>query len=130
MRISDCSSDVCSSDLLSVARAEPALLPILNLYAGSDVGTVTPYVRYSQALGRIDTLGVADILAAPLRPVVGSTIHFGPPGQKTMVVVKVRNASATQGSWIFTTGRGSLSSFPLSAQPHRGPAPPAAAPRP
>src|SRR3546814_19204654 len=65
---------------LSVARAEPARLPILNLYAGSDVGTVTPYVRYSQALGRIDTLGVADILAAPLRPVVGSTIHFGPPG--------------------------------------------------
>src|SRR3546814_2074606 len=111
MRISDCSSDVCSSDLLSVARAEPALLPILNLYAGSDVGTVTPYVRYSPVLVRIDTLGVADILAAPLRPVVGSTIHFGPPLQKTMLVVKARNESATQGSWTFNNGRGSLTSF-------------------
>src|SRR3546814_11152564 len=30
-----------------------------------------------------------------------------------MVVVKVRNASATQVSWIFTTGRGSLSWFRL-----------------
>src|SRR3546814_8602099 len=30
-----------------------------------------------------------------------------------MVVVKVRNASATQGSWIFTTRRGSLSWFRL-----------------
>src|SRR3546814_20694138 len=107
---------------LSFSRAEPAGLPILNLYAGSDVGTVTPYVRYSQALGRIDTLGVADILAAPLRPVVGSTIHFGPPGQKTMVVVKVRNASATKGSWIFTTGRGSLSSFHHYEAPNWGPA--------
>src|SRR3546814_12105406 len=96
---------------LSVARAEPARLPILNLYAGSDVGTVTPYVRYSQALGRIDTLGVADILAAPLRPVVGPTITFGPPGQKTTVVVKVSNESGTKRSWIFTTGRRSLSPF-------------------
>src|SRR3546814_6355289 len=94
---------------LPAVRAEPARLPILHLHAGSDAGTVTPYVRYSQTPGRIDTLGVADILAAPLRPVAGPTIHFGPPGQKTMVVVKVRNASATQGSWIFTTGRGSLS---------------------
>src|SRR3546814_18308519 len=73
---------------LSVARAEPARLPILNLYAGSDVGTVTPYVRYSQALGRIDPLRVADILAAPLRPGVGSTIPFEHPGKKTMVAVK------------------------------------------
>src|SRR3546814_10710358 len=98
---------------LPAVRAEPARLPILHLHAGSDAGTVTPYVRYSQTPGRIDTLGVADILAAPLRPVAGPTIHFGPPGQKTMVVVKVRNASATQGSWIFTTGRGSLSWFRL-----------------
>src|SRR3546814_18430647 len=37
-----------------------------------------------------------------------------------MVVVKVRNASATQGSWIFTTGRGSLSSFHLYEASNRG----------
>src|SRR3546814_18099401 len=37
---------------LPAVRAEPARLPILHLLAGSDAGTVTPYVRYSQPPGR------------------------------------------------------------------------------
>src|SRR5690606_8083393 len=99
--------------MLPSARAESMQLPTLNLYAGSDAATIVPYVRYAQAPGRTGTPDLADILTTSLHPVTGPTIHFGPPGQRTMVVVKVRNAGATQGSWIFTTGRGSLSWFRL-----------------
>ncbi|WP_162248135.1 sensor histidine kinase [Sphingopyxis sp. Root214] len=52
-------------------------------------------------------------MAGPLQHIAGSTIHFGPPGTRTIVMLKVRNASHEQGSWILTTGRGSLKHFRL-----------------
>lgn len=102
--------------LLLAAFAPPAAaadIPVVELKSGQDAPALAPYVRY-----RIDgadplTTAPADLLAGPLQRVTGSTIHFGPPGRKTTVLVRVRNGGDNQGSWIFTTGRGSLAYFRL-----------------
>ena len=96
-----------------VARAETPEVPVLDLRVGQDAPTVTRYIRYARNLGDPEAIGLDAILSAPLVPIAGQAIHFGPPGTKTTVVVKVRNVSVRQGSWIFTTGRGSLSYFRL-----------------
>lgn len=103
--------------LLLAGFASPAAaaadIPVVELRAGQDAPALTPYVRY--VIDGADPLKTApaELLAGPLQRVTGSTIHFGPPGRKTIVAVRVRNGGDSQGSWIFTTGRGSLAYFRL-----------------
>lgn len=99
--------------MLSPARAVPAALPALELHAGADPGSVAPYIRYTKDVADFEALRPADVLAKPLARVESSSIHFGPPGVRTALFLKVRNAGSTQGSWILTTGRGSLKFFRL-----------------
>ncbi len=70
-------------------------------------------MRFAKRPGATRTPQLDAILAGPLQHIEGSTIHFGPPGTRTIVLLKVRNASDEQGSWILTTGRGSLKHFRL-----------------
>lgn len=88
-------------------------MPTVELTAGEDGPALARYVHYSLDGDKLTGATAPALLAAPLERVSGSTIHFGPPGRQTLVAVKVRNMSAKQGSWIFTTGRGSLSYFRL-----------------
>jgi len=84
----------------------------LKLNAGADAPPLAPMVRFGTGLTDIEKLDAARLLAAASRQRVnGPDIHFGPPGKKTTALVRVRNAGTTQGSWIFTTGRGSLKYF-------------------
>lgn len=104
--------------LLILLNAQPALaqlekLPRLDLQAGEDAPGLTPFVRFAERPGATRTPHLSAILAGPLQRIEGSTIHFGPPGTRTVVLLKVRNASDQQGSWILTTGRGSLRHFRL-----------------
>lgn len=93
------------------AAQEP--LPAVALEAGENAPPLAPYVRYSNDLGPVEALSPAQILAAPLQPIAGRAAHFGLPGGRTAVALKVRNVGEEAGSWIFTTGRGSLSYFRL-----------------
>lgn len=88
--------------------ARAADIPTLQLRTGEDPGTVARYIRYIKQPGAADMPDLGSILEAPLQRIEGPTIHFGPPGQRTVVLLKLRNVSASQGSWILTTGRGSL----------------------
>src|SRR3546814_15084690 len=88
------------------ARLAAAELPVLDLYAGEDappLGRFVRFTRQAESAGRPDP---GPLLAGPLQRIEGPTIHFGPPGAQTAVLLKIRNASAEQGSWILTTGRG------------------------
>ena len=95
------------------ARAEPEKLPLLDLRAGEDAPALASFVRFAQRPGATRTPQLDAILAGPLQHIEGSTIHFGPPGTRTVVLLNVRNSSDEQGSWILTTGRGSLKHFRL-----------------
>lgn len=107
--------------LLSVlvpGSAGAAQIPVLHLRAGEEGAAVAPYLRYIRqaATRQADTAtepSLEPILRGPLERIEGSTIHFGPPGEKTLVLLKLANTSAIQGSWILTTGRGSLKHFRL-----------------
>ena len=93
--------------------AVAAEIPVLDLRAGEDAAAVAPFVRFTKQSSGTETPALEPILRAPLERIQGSTIHFGPPGTKTVVLLKLRNSSAAQGSWILTTGRGSLKHFRL-----------------
>ena len=95
------------------AEARTEELPRLELRAGEDAPELTSFVRFAKRPGVVRTPQLNAILAGPLQHIEGSTIHFGPPGTRTVVLLKVRNASGEQGSWILTTGRGSLKHFRL-----------------
>lgn len=102
--------------LLLAGFAPPATaadIPVVELKSGQDAPALAPYVRYIIDGADPLTTAPAELLAGPLQRVTGSTIHFGPPGRKTVVAVRVRNGGDSQGSWIFTTGRGSLAYFRL-----------------
>lgn len=99
--------------LLAPAAASAQPIPTIELRTGADGPAVAPYVRYAKDPGEPDERGLAAILNAPLAALDGQSVHFGPPGTRTIVAVKVRNAGDAQGSWIFTTGRGSLTYFRL-----------------
>lgn len=87
--------------------------PAIHLVPGKDGPSIAPYVRYAKNPGLAPSAGEAAMFSLPLEHITGDTIHFGPPGDRTLVLLKVRNAGNQNGSWIFTTGRGSLKSFRL-----------------
>jgi signal transduction histidine kinase len=93
--------------------AVAAELPVLELHAGEDAAAVAPFVRFTTQSGDTETPELGPLLRQPLERILGSTIHFGPPGTKTVALLKLRNNGAAQGSWILTTGRGSLKHFRL-----------------
>lgn len=93
--------------------AVAAELPVLDLRAGKNAAAVAPFVRFTTQLGNAETPELEPLLRQPLERIQGSTIHFGPPGTKTVVLLKLRNSGTAQGSWILTTGRGSLKHFRL-----------------
>lgn len=95
------------------ARAAAAELPVLELQSGRNAPDLAPFIRFAKRPGDVRTPQLGAVLQGPLQQVQGSTIHFGPPGTRTVVLLKVRNASDEQGSWILTTGRGSLKHFRL-----------------
>ncbi len=95
------------------ARLAAAELPVLDLHAGEDAPPLAPFVRFTRQAENAGQPEHGPLLAGPLQRIEGPTIHFGPPGSQTAVLLKVRNASAEQGSWILTTGRGSLKYFRL-----------------
>ncbi|HMP44643.1 MAG TPA: ATP-binding protein [Sphingopyxis sp.] len=99
--------------MLVPAAAAAQDIPAIGLRTGEDAPPLAPHVRYRVAPAGAASLDPAALLAGPLARVTGPTIHFGPPGRQTLVAVKVRNIGEQQGSWIFTTGRGSLSHFRL-----------------
>lgn len=88
-------------------------LPPIELYAGQDGPPVAPYVRYTRDGEDIAAAVPEQVLAATTRRIEGRGVHFGPPGDRTTVALRVRNAGDLTGSWILTTGRGSLSHFRL-----------------
>ncbi|WP_432769839.1 MAG: hypothetical protein HEQ22_03575 [Sphingopyxis sp.] len=102
--------------VLAVSTPAGALapaIPAIALEPGKDPASIVSAIRYAKNDGGLEGDRLARILAGPLQRVSGQAIHFGPPGDRTTVLVKVRNAGNAQGSWIFTTGRGSLAYFRL-----------------
>ena len=97
------------------APAAAAELPVLELRAGADAPAVAPFVRYTTLAGETGAAQWRALVDGPLERVRGPTIHFGPPGIKTLVLLKLRNGGTGQGSWILTTGRGTLNHFRLFA---------------
>lgn len=97
------------------AAAQDAMADLrpVELRTGSDGDDIVSHIGYATGLPTLERIPVGQLLAAPMARVPGPTIHFGPPGKKVTLALRVRNAGAGQGSWIFTTGRGSLTYFRL-----------------
>jgi signal transduction histidine kinase len=93
--------------------AAAAELPVIELQAGEDGPDLAPFVRFTTQADTAARPDLRSLVEGPLERVTGSTIHFGPPGKMTWVLLKLRNGSRGQGSWILTTGRGSLTHFRL-----------------
>lgn len=92
-------------------HATAAVLPVIELRAGQDGPDVAPFIRFAKLPGGSELRGLVPLLDGPLERIQGSTIHFGAPGTKTVVLLRLRNVGTEQGSWILTTGRGSLRQF-------------------
>ncbi|HCB78735.1 MAG TPA: hypothetical protein DEP68_08150, partial [Erythrobacter sp.] len=56
-------------------------------------------------------LSLTAFLNQRLQPISGSAAHFGAPGDRIALAIRVRNVGQEAGSWIVSTGRGSLSYF-------------------
>src|SRR3546814_18907214 len=107
---------VLSFVLLGVAqpaRLSAAELPVLNLYAGEDAPPLARFVRFTRQAENAGRPDPGPLLAGPLKRIEGPTIHFGPPGTQTAVLLKIRNARAQQGTWLLTPGPGSPHTFLL-----------------
>lgn len=95
-------------------------LPVIELRTGEDGPSVAPFVRFAKLPSGSELPGVERLLAGTLEQIQGPTIHFGAPGTKTVVLLRLRNVGTEQGSWILTTGRGSLRQFRMyEAAPDR-----------
>lgn len=99
--------------IIAPAHASIKAIPTFQLMAGKDPPSIAPFVRYSKNIDRPDGISIDEIRAAPLDRIQGQSIHFGAPGEKTAVFLKVKNTGTAQGSWILTTGRGTLNYFRL-----------------
>lgn len=94
------------------ASAFEQALPVAEVTAGQDGPLLARYVRYTKDLDAGDA-PIERLLTVPLRANQGAAEHFGVPGQRTVLALKVRNAGPEAGTWILTTGRGSLTRFRL-----------------
>ena len=97
--------------LAAPASAMPNL-PAVTVEAGSDAPPLASYVRYTDQIGGLD-VPITRMLDLPLRANRNGAEHFGPPGKRTVLALKIANIGAQPGTWILTTGRGSLRHFRL-----------------
>ena len=106
--------EYCDGTPACIGRGDAALpLPVLDLRPGHDAPPLAPFIRYTRLDGPIESARVDTLLGSSLARITGPAVHFGPPGRHTALLMKVRNAGGSQGSWILTTGRGSLTYFRL-----------------
>lgn len=87
-------------------------VPVVQLEPGRDAPALSPYIRYTKKIGN-KAAPIERVWQLPLKANPAGVEHFGPPGQRTAIVLRFRNAGTEAGSWILTTGRGSLSHFRL-----------------
>ncbi|MFL0672045.1 MAG: hypothetical protein ACJLS3_11670 [Erythrobacter sp.] len=105
----------CGVMIAAPLAARPALdqsLPVVALTAGEDAPALASAIRYTKDIGPV-AVPITRLLDLPLRTNAGGAEHFGAPGQRTVLALHLRNTSEQAGTWILTTGRGSLSHFRL-----------------
>lgn len=98
--------------LLASPLAALPQLPAVPVEAGKDGPPLARYIQYTKELGPTQA-PIEHMLARKLRANPAGAQHFGAPGSRTALAVRLRNVSETAGTWILTTGRGSLSHFRL-----------------
>lgn len=98
--------------ILAAPLAAMPSLPVVELEAGKDGPFLGRYIRYSKDIGP-PSVPIERILELELRPNTNGAEHFGAPGNRTVLALKTTNIGSEAGTWILTTGRGSLSHFRL-----------------
>lgn len=98
--------------LLAVPASALDPIPVVELEPGRDAPPLSPYIRYTKDIGG-PAAPIERVWRLPLKTNPQGVEHFGPPGTRTAIVLRFRNAGTEAGSWILTTGRGSLSHFRL-----------------
>lgn len=101
----------CAAALGVPAAAMPSL-PVAAIEAGKDGPALSGFIRYTKQLGSLDT-PIEQMLRTKLQANRPGAEHFGLPGQRTAMALRIRNTSPDGGTWILTTGRGSLRHFRL-----------------
>ena len=97
---------------LSARPAWQQTLPVVELTAGKDGPALADAIGYTKQIGPV-SVPIERMLELPLRTRTSGAEHFGSPGQRTVLALKIRNTSSQTGTWILTSGRGSLSHFRL-----------------
>lgn len=87
-------------------------LPVVEVEAGKDGPPLSNHIRYTKQIGPVGT-PIEQMLDLPLRTNAEGAEHFGAPGNRTALALRIRNVGTAAGTWILTTGRGSLSHFRL-----------------
>lgn len=87
-------------------------VPAVEVEPGKDAPPLSGAIRYTKRIGGLD-VPIERVLELPLRANPQGVEHFGTPGQRTALVLRIRNAGTAAGTWILTTGRGSLRHFKL-----------------
>lgn len=112
--VSGPASDTVSGAESSNVRLGRSSLPVAELRAGTDGPWLSPFIRYTRDIGSLD-VPIARLPDLPLQASTGGAEHYGVPGQRTALALAVRNTGPEAGTWILTTGRGSLTHFRLYA---------------
>ena len=93
------------------STAQP--LPTIQLEPGRDAAPFSKQLRYQKPYdGPIQTESLL-ASASNYETLTSSNIQFGTPDGKILVLLSVQNSGDVEGSWILTTGRGSLKFFQL-----------------
>lgn len=87
-------------------------LPVAEVEPGKDGPALASFIRYTKQIGPIG-VPIGRMLQVPLEAPSAGAQHFGPPGQRTALALRIRNIGDAAGTWILTTGRGSLRHFRL-----------------
>lgn len=93
--------------------ASAQYIPHVPLQAGEDAPPLAPFIRFMEPGTLADLPLVSQPPPERLREVASDDIQFGQAGSEVLAFVRLRNISDQAGSWIFTTGRGSLTEFSL-----------------
>ncbi|QPL39691.1 sensor histidine kinase [Erythrobacter sp. A30-3] len=87
------------------------LPPAIELKPDVSATDVVAHIRYTRDQHAIEGLSLTAFLNERLQPISGRAAHFGAPGDRIALAIRVRNVGQEAGSWIVSTGRGSLSYF-------------------
>ena len=83
-------------------------LPVLTLSPGESVKEIRSFIRYQTPFSSPTQNLISIPLFSKLQSIQASNIQFGSPKGKVLVLLKVKNNGSRDGSWIFSTNRGSL----------------------